>query len=93
MKKKDLLFIVVIFCLVTSCKEVKNYALIPVQDGTGKKAKSLTEVEQQIWHLKDVELDTIPGISLQRAKDSLLTGEKGKEIISSCFGFKNRYES
>ncbi|WP_197474532.1 S8 family serine peptidase [Tenacibaculum ovolyticum] len=46
-----------------------------------EKIMPLSELELKDWHLKDVKIDTIPGISLQRAYDSLLTNKKEKEVI------------
>ncbi|PQJ79688.1 S8 family serine peptidase [Polaribacter porphyrae] len=43
--------------------------------------KELNEVESKIWFTKDVLLDSIPGISLNRAYDSLLSNIKVKKEI------------
>ena len=86
MKNKYIIFF--IFSLVISCDKENKHALISVQNGDLKKAQSLTNFEQQIWHLKDIDLDTIPGVSLQRAKDSLLTGKEGEEVIIAVLDSK-----
>jgi DNA gyrase subunit A len=41
------------------------------------------ESELKNWHFKDIVLDTVPGISLQRAYDSLLINKKSKNITES----------
>ena len=63
-----------------SCKKEKKYSFISslsVQDTLKKQSK----INLKNWHFKDIELDTIPGISLKRAYDSLLHNKKGKEVI------------
>lgn len=38
-------------------------------------------IDLKNWHFNDIELDTIPGISLKRAYDSLLIDKKGIDVI------------
>jgi cell wall-associated protease len=69
-----LLFILIFF----SCKTKQKFE--PVH------SPLLTAQERELddlknWHFKDIELDTVPGISLHRTYDSLLLNKKAKEII------------
>ncbi|GGG94756.1 peptidase S8 [Polaribacter pacificus] len=86
--KKNKLFFAFFIVLITSCKKEKAYTPISDQTFVKEKKLELTEFETQNWHLKDIEIDSIPGISLQRAKDSLLTGKKGKEVIVAILDSK-----
>jgi subtilisin family serine protease len=86
-EQKHLLLFAALF-LFLSCKKDKIHLLIPAQTDIVNRVHNLTEVEKKSWHLKDIELDTIPGISLQRAYDSLLVGKKGKEVIIAVLDTK-----
>ena len=50
-------------------------------DSYSQKKEELTKDELKTWFEKDLLLDSIPGISLQRAYDSILKDKKGKEVI------------
>ena len=66
--------------ITTACKKEKKYSFISsssIKDTLKKHSK----IDLKNWQLKDIELDTIPGISLERAYDSLLQNKKGKEVI------------
>jgi subtilisin family serine protease len=70
-------YIGILFC---ACKTEKKHAFIlspAIQDTLKKQSK----IALKNWHFKDIEIDTIPGISLERAYDSLLIDKKGKEVI------------
>jgi len=45
------------------------------------KKKSLTEFEHQTWENLDIEKDTVPGISLNRAFNEIIKTRKGEKII------------
>lgn len=77
MKTKSFLIIVLItFCF--SCKTI--YSHNPIINPTTILQKN-DSIDLKNWHFKDIILDTIPGISLNRAYDSLLVNKKAKEII------------
>ncbi|MBU2974965.1 S8 family serine peptidase [Zobellia sp. B3R18] len=40
------------------------------------------------WYLKDFELDSVPGISLERAYKELINEDKGKEIIVAVIDYQ-----
>jgi subtilisin family serine protease len=76
--KKYLLFVLALLIISNSCKTIKVYS--PVLSPSEIK-QSGDKLDLKNWHFKDIVLDTVPGISLQRAYDSLLTNVKAKEII------------
>lgn len=50
--------------------------------------KTLTEDQLKTWHLMDIEEDSIPGISLNRAYHEILKNKKGKEIVVAILDTK-----
>lgn len=88
MKKQKHFLLFSVLLVLVSCTEEKSYTPISGQTDIIKRIHTLTELEKKDWHLKDIELDTIPGISLQRAYDSLLVGKKGKEVIVAVLDTK-----
>ena len=81
MKLKIFFIILIVFFFFTNCQKKTQQSLISSQKGVIKKVQKLTKKELKNWHHKDIELDTIPGISLKRAYNSLLTNKKGNEVI------------
>lgn len=79
MKQKFVLFF---FCItmVFGC-EVKIYKPIAVinRNLVTKKTPSIDDTNK--WYLKDVLIDSLPGISFYRAKDSLLKNLKGNQVV------------
>jgi cell wall-associated protease len=75
--------LVIIVVLFVRCDSKKSYSKInsPQKINLFQKKSPLSEEEEKNWHHKDIEIDTIPGISLLRAYDSLLINKKGKEVI------------
>ncbi len=71
------------FCIGISfytCQNEKSYSFISsssIQDTL----KNRSKIVLKNWHFKDIKIDTLPGISLERAYDSLLQNKKGKEVI------------
>ncbi|WP_281979533.1 S8 family serine peptidase [Tenacibaculum mesophilum] len=55
--------------------------MIKLEKHIEKKEKVQTVKEFENWHFKDIELDTLSGLSLNRAYDSLLINKKGKEVV------------
>ncbi len=72
-----LIFIFVV--CIYSCQ--KKHSLIKLEKHIEKKEKVQTVKEFENWHFKDIELDTLSGLSLNRAYDSLLINKKGKEVV------------
>jgi subtilisin family serine protease len=56
---------------------------VVAQDGTKRytKKKPLTEAELQRWSHLDLEKDSIPGMSVDKAYAELLKDKKGQKII------------
>lgn len=53
-----------------------------------QKTQELTEEERKTWWQKDLEKDTIPGISLDRAYQELLKDKIGSEVIVAVLDTK-----
>ena len=88
MKKQNYLTLLVILLISSNCKKPIEHIPIPSQTDEIKKLHQLSKEELKGWHLKDIELDSLPGVSLHRAYDSLLIGKKGKEIIVAVLDTK-----
>ncbi len=71
------------FCIGISfytCQNEKSYSFISsssIQDTL----KNRSKIVLKNWHFKDIKIDTLPGISLERAYDSLLSNKKTKEVV------------
>ena len=63
------------------------FGLLPILS-IGQKNQELTEDQLKIWWQKDLENDTIPGISLERAYDEILEGKKGEEVVVAVLDTK-----
>jgi len=88
MKKQKHFLLFSVLLVLVGCTKEKNYSPVSGQTNTVNRVHSLTEDEKKDWYLKDIELDSIPGISLQRAYDSLLVGKKGKDVIVAVLDTK-----
>ncbi len=72
--------ITVLFGLSFSCQP--KYKAIALANSTSyKKNESLSKNGLKFWHLKDIEKDSLPGISLERAYTELLKKRKAHPII------------
>lgn len=77
---KPLRYLFIIAYLLTSCNTTTNYKSIVATSAMGKKT-ALNEKEIKEWFEKDILIDSVPGISLNRAYDSLLNKKKGNQVI------------
>jgi subtilisin family serine protease len=77
---KYLKYLLISTYLFVSCKETKIYKPIAITSLT-QKVVPLNKKETQRWFEKDILIDSVPGISLNRAYDSLLKGKTGKSIV------------
>jgi len=70
------------FCvlLLFSCDNTDKPSLISY-DGFLVKSANLTHRELKNWYRYDIEIDTIPGISLERAFNEILKNKEGEEIV------------
>lgn len=75
-----IVFFILFIWIVISCKNDLNYSYILPQNEILEK-KELSESEISNWHHKDIIDDTIPGISLNKAYNTLLKDKTGKEIV------------
>ena len=77
MKKNFLLAILIFGFSCSSPKFVNDYSSLK----TFNKSIGTSKIDLNNWHNLDPEIDSIPGISVERAHDELLKGMKGKEVI------------
>lgn len=66
--------------ILLGCQENKTFKPITGTSFVGKKL-SLSESELKSWFEKDIIIDSIPGISLKRAYDSILNEKTGRSVI------------
>ncbi|MDC1161922.1 S8 family serine peptidase [Tenacibaculum sp.] len=75
---------VIVFSLFfIGCKKNKRYVPLVLEEGKMPKIDSVLEATKPIknWQLKDIFLDKTPGISMQRAYDSIMKFKKGETVI------------
>ncbi|CAM1341203.1 S8 family serine peptidase [Tenacibaculum amylolyticum] len=78
--KKSILLLLSILCIF-SCKTTKNYTSITLSSKASLVTKKTQLKSKKNWHLKDIETDTLPGISLNRSYATILKNKRGKDII------------
>jgi hypothetical protein len=80
--KKQILSIIIIFLVTSSCILGKKNTFLKIPDIVYPiEKKLLTKKSMKNWHYKDIEKDTIPGISLERAYATVLKNKKTKKVI------------
>ena len=68
------------FSFLISCNYQIDY--LPIEPpGSIKKNTELDKEALKVWQYKDVVIDTVPGISLNRAYNTILKKKTGKEVI------------
>lgn len=67
-----------LFFLLVGCKSSKTLEYISYKETTPTKSLKITEVQN--WQNLDITLDSIPGISLNRAYTTIIKQKKGKPI-------------
>tara|TARA_A100001015_G_scaffold260247_1_gene304794 strand:- start:2466 stop:4058 length:1593 start_codon:yes stop_codon:yes gene_type:complete len=75
-------FYIMIFPLTISCGTIKflgNPISTPLV-GYNKK-EPLNDFEKKFWHLLDLRKDSIPGMSVEKAHEELIKGQKGEKVI------------
>jgi subtilisin family serine protease len=77
MKKFILLAILLFGFSCSSPKFINDYSSLKSYNNNLVTSK----IDLNNWHNLDPEIDSIPGISVERAHDELLKGMKGKEVI------------
>lgn len=74
------LFFGLIFLFLSSCNTLKlDYDYLSALDKDFK--KSFNTEQKNNWHNLDIEIDSIPGMSVERAYSELLNGKVGKNVI------------
>jgi subtilisin family serine protease len=77
---KENLFFLLAILILSSCSKGTKLKVIDSKNLTvSHLLKNVKTIKN--WHLKDIQLDSIPGISLERAYDSILTNKTPKEKI------------
>ena len=76
------LFYIIICLIVVSCGTIKfvgNPVYAPLV--SYEKMGPLSEYQKKFWHLLDLRKDSIAGMSVERAHEELIKGQKGKRVI------------
>ena len=73
--------------IFTNCENLIKPVKIPNQDQLTLYSK-IDSVDINFWHLKDIINDTIPGISLERAQNTILSNKKGENVIIAVLDTK-----
>lgn len=76
------LFYILLCPLVISCSTIK-FVGNPITAPLVKynKNDALVEYEKRFWHLMDLRIDSIAGMSVDRAHDELIKDQKGETVI------------
>jgi len=72
---------IMLLTFLMSCQEKIIYEPVKVPVEIQTKRQSLDKEELKNWYIKDLVDDTIPGISLKKAFNTILKDRRGKEII------------
>ncbi len=76
------LYLIFIISIIVGCKkQEKKFPPISLPKNLITKNKKLTKKEKETWFLKDILSDTIPGLSLERLRDSFQFKNPEKRII------------
>ena len=76
------IYLIFIISIIVACKkQEKKFAPISLPKNLITKNKELTKKEKETWFLKDILSDTIPGLSLERLRDSFQFKNPEKRII------------
>ena len=82
MRKTNLHLVFIFLCIcIISCEGKRNWRKIAsIQNPI--KSKELNKDEIKYWFKKDIVIDSIPGISLNRTHDSIIPFlDKGEEVV------------
>ena len=73
------------FFLIKSIKIIKYLLTLSLITGCSNYNKEIIDLstsdELDLWHLKDYDRDSVPGISLDKLYDELLKDRKGQEVV------------
>ena len=85
MKKILLLLTILISVSCSSYKFIGEPITISAKDYNSEisqeNLKTFVEQQKEKWSLLDIHSDKIPGMSVLKAKNELIQGEKGKKVI------------
>ena len=79
MLKRNL--ILVVFPILFCCKPSPELSYVSYHAEYTPKQAELSENELKNWHHRDIEDDTIPGVSLEKAYDLLLKDKQGNGVV------------
>ena len=80
------LLLIILYVALFSCKTKQQFNYTPINKSEGFFKKTDFSTQIQHWQHLDIVIDSIPGISLERAYKSLLQNKK--DFIGQCFGFR-----
>lgn len=72
-----LFFLTLFFTVSTNAQQSYSYVLWK----NYRKEKQLTEDQEKNWQYLDIEDDTIPGVSLNRAYNEFFYDKNGKNVV------------
>lgn len=76
------IYLIFIISIIVGCKkQEKKFAQISLPKNLITKKKELTKKEKETWFLKGILSDTIPGLSIERLRDSFQFKNPEKRII------------
>ena len=83
LKQTQLLGVASVLFIFISCGTVAPIISTPIEsiDKTPLKISELTEEQQHTWGHLDLVADTIPGMSVNKAYNEIIKGQKGKETV------------
>lgn len=79
--KSRILLGVLFIMLFSKCKTESEYLPISINSSENFKKSEILEDQKYFWHHKDIIDDSIPGVSLEKAYNTVLREKKGKEVV------------
>mgnify|MGYP000421403713 CR=1 FL=1 len=67
--------------LFSKCKTESEYLPISINSSENFRKSEILEDQKYFWHHKDIIDDSIPGVSLEKAYNTVLRDKKGKEVV------------
>ncbi len=80
---KNLMMAAFAAAFLAACDSPSALITVPIEnvDSNPLKIAELTEAEKKSWSSKDLKMDTIPGMSVERTYEQILPGMSGQQVI------------
>ena len=79
--KSRILLGVLFIILFSKCKTESEYLPISINNSENFRESKILEDQKYFWHHKDIIDDSIPGISLEKAYNTVLRKKKVKKLL------------